>query len=391
MDLLVGDLNKAQILSGGDGVEFIYGGDFAETITTGGGALNFVASRGGDDNITGGAGTDFIAAGKGDDTVSSGDAQDFVTTDDMDVANGNIIPLSNSDAGNDVIDLGADDDFVAVGSNLQTADEINGGDGTDYVVFEGDYTTATGNALSLGDETLTDVEYFIMSGGYDYDITLNDSTFSSATATIQGGGLASGDILTIDASAETATNITINGGAAADTLIGGGGNDVIIGGTGDDTITGGAGRDTLIGGVNESGVKSAGSDTFVYTSATDSSYGNGASSTWDVIQGFNGTTDGDKIDISLVTFTNNGGIPKNIQGIFNKGDGLDFDNLTTSNFFNNIGTDFSIAVGSNGAADAAVFVDTNNNGDLDGTDLAILISGHGNANTISQTSDYDFA
>ncbi|HIE78515.1 MAG TPA: calcium-binding protein, partial [Candidatus Thioglobus sp.] len=132
-----------------------------------------------------------------------------------------------------------------VGSNLQTADEINGGDGTDYVVFEGDYTTATGNALSLGAATLTDVEYFIMSGGYDYDITLHNNTFSSATATIQGGGLASGDILTIDASAETATNITISSGDANDSLTGGAGADTINGGNGNDTLTGGSGNNVF--------------------------------------------------------------------------------------------------------------------------------------------------
>jgi Ca2+-binding RTX toxin-like protein len=380
MDLLVGDLNKAQILSGGDGVEFIYGGDFAETITTGGGVLNFVASRGGDDNITGGAGTDFIAAGKGDDTVSSGDAQDFVTTDDMDVANGNIIPLSNSDAGNDVIDLGAGDDFVAVGSNLQTADEINGGDGTDYVVFEGDYATS---ALSLGATTLTNVEYFIMSNGYDYNITLHDNTFTSATATIQGGGLASGDILTIDASAESpATNITISSGDANDSLTGGAGADTIIGGAGNDTITGGAGADTLIGGRNSSGNFGDGDNIFKYQALGDSSYA-GGSSAWDTISGFDAS---DKIDLSELTIT-----AKQVGGILDKGDLLNFASLTNSNFFNGtVGVseaiDWSVAVGSDGT-NAMIFVDLDGDGNL-GNDLAFIVGGHANADAIMQTSDY---
>jgi Ca2+-binding RTX toxin-like protein len=138
---------------------------------------------------------------------------------------------------------------------------IDGGTGTDYVVFEGDYATS---ALTLGATTLTNVEYFIMSHGYDYNITLHDNTFDSTTATIQGGGLGGGDILTIDASAETATNITINGGAAADTLIGGAGADTINGGNGNDTLTGGSGNNVF-----QFNSTSAGNDTI-----TDFSHAN---------------------------------------------------------------------------------------------------------------------
>ena len=388
MDLLVGDLSEAQILTGGSGTDFVYGSDNVETITTGNG-MNFVASRGGADVITGGDDTDFIAMGAGDDIVNSGAGQDFVTTNDMNFVSAGFTKLDNSlslaGAGDDTINLGAGNDFVVVGSNLEATDAIDGGTDTDYVVFDGDY----GAGVTFGADTLKNVEYFIFEqhATNDYNFTLHDNTFSDATATVQASGFGSGNVLTLDASAETSTAITINSGAGNDTITGGGGNDVIIGGQGNDIIMGGAGKDTLIGGINEINSQSAGSDIFVYESSTDSSYGNGVSSTWDEIQGFNGTTDGDKIDISLVAFTNNGGIPKNIKGIFDKGDGLDFDSLTTSNFFDNIGIDFSIAVGSDGA-DAAVFIDTNNNGDLDGTDLAIIISDHTNADAIMQTSDY---
>jgi len=293
--------------------------------------------------------------------------------------------LSLAGAGDDTINLGAGNDFVVVGSNLEATDAIDGGTDTDYVVFDGDY----GAGVTFGADTLKNVEYFIFEqhATNDYNFTLHDNTFSDATATVQASGFGSGNVLTLDASAETSTAITINSGAGNDTITGGGGNDVIIGGQGNDIIMGGAGKDTLIGGINEINSKSAGSDIFVYESSTDSSYGNGVSSTWDEIQGFNGTTDGDKIDISLVAFTNNDGIPKNIEGIFDKGDSLNFSGLTSSDFFDNASTDYSIAVGSDGA-DAAVFIDTNNNGDLDGTDLAIIISDHTNADAIMQTSDY---
>jgi Ca2+-binding RTX toxin-like protein len=184
--------------------------------------------------------------GAGNDVVNSGAGQDFVSTDDMNVTNGTITALTNSGvnaAGDDRINLEAGNDFVAVGSNLQATDTIDGGTGTDHVVFEGNYATTP---LVLVESTLTNVEYFIMSNGFDYDITLHDNTFTETNynAVIQGQGLGASDVLTINASAETTTNITINGGAAADTLIGGAGNDTINGGFGgDDTLTGGDGND----------------------------------------------------------------------------------------------------------------------------------------------------
>ncbi|MBT6556226.1 MAG: hypothetical protein HON50_11590, partial [Candidatus Marinimicrobia bacterium] len=144
MDLLVGDLSEAQILTGSSGTDFVYGSDNVETITTGNG-MNFVASRGGADVITGGDNTDFIAMGAGDDIVNSGAGQDFVTTNDMDFASagftmlGNNVNGSTPAAGNDTINLGAGDDFVVVGSNLEATDAIDGGTDTDYVVFDGDY------------------------------------------------------------------------------------------------------------------------------------------------------------------------------------------------------------------------------------------------------------
>jgi len=51
--------------------------------------------------------------------------------------------------------------------------------------------------------------------------------------------------------------------------------------------------------------------------------------------------------------------------------------LTSSGFFNDGGDGYSIAVGSDGT-NAMIFVDLNGNRDLD-NDLAIIISGHANA------------
>jgi len=114
-------------------------------------------------------------------------------------------------------------------------------------------------------------------------------------------------------------------------------------------------------------------------SLVDSNYASD-SSAWDTITGFDGS---DKIDLAELTFT---GALVNFAGIFDKGDSLNFSELTSSGFFANAGTDYSIAVGSDGT-NAMIFVDLNGNGDLD-NDLAIIISGHSNANAIMQTEDY---
>jgi hypothetical protein len=89
----------------------------------------------------------------------------------------------------------------------------------------------------------------------------------------------------------------------------------------------------------------------------------------------------DKIDLAELTITNS-----QVAGIFDKGDSLNFSELTSSGFFNDGGAGYSIAVGSDGT-NAMIFVDLNGNRDLD-NDLAIIISGHANADAIMQTSDY---
>ena len=185
--------------------------------------MNFVATRGGDDVITGGDDTDFIAMGAGNDTVNSGAGDDFVTTNDMNFVSAGFTKLDNSTAGNDTINLGDGNDFVVVGSNLQTTDAIDGGTGTDYVVFDGNY----GSGVTFDANTLKNVEYFIFeqSANNDYNFTLHDNTFSSATATVNAGGFGSGNTLTFDASTETAAAITVISGAADDTITGGAGND----------------------------------------------------------------------------------------------------------------------------------------------------------------------
>jgi len=320
---------------------------------------------------------------------------------------------TNANAGNDTINLEAGDDFVVVGSNLQAGvgkDEIDGGTGKDYVVFQGDYATTP---LVLGASTLTNVEYFILNSGYDYNITLHDATFTvtAYNAYIEGQGLGANDVLTLDAQLELNTNITILSGQADDTIFGGRGNDTITGGAGNDTIKGKAGSDTLVGGYGADILQGGGgkdilvgnhladitdtnviapdgvSDIFKYTELNDSQYVNsGNNGNWDQIKGFDSFDKVKFIENSSDLDLNN------VSSILSKSPiatGTWSSNINPTDFFDNGGSDLSVAVISDGV-DARIFVDADNNGDLSANDIAIKMIGLGNVNDIDETADYIF-
>jgi hypothetical protein len=248
-----------------------------------------------------------------------------------------------------------------------------------------------------------------MSNNYSYNITLADTTFSGPTATIQGSGLGSSDVLNIDASAETSTDISINGGGANDILMGGGGQDTIFGGNGDDslkgkgsadtltghygadTLNGGGGKDILIGGVNNGGTimteQAAGGvavdNIYRFTEFMNSDFNGGAHDTWDVIKGFD---TGDKIRLSDAL--NDNFTAGNTDVVFVKSFPGNWASITTADFFENSGgVDKSIVVMSDGA-DARLYVDGDGGGDLDGTDLVVKFDGLNSTADIDAISDY---
>ena len=149
----------------------------------------------------------------------------------------------------------------------------------------------------------------------------------------------------------------LSGGLGLDTLNGGGGNDLLQGGDGIDTINGGAGNDRIFGGAGADVMNGGDAvDTFYYASALDSA----PSTARDVINGFEST---DLIDI------------RSVAG----GNGL------TINFVGNV-ANFSDAQGAIQGADGDIDVvfqqdnnvlwfDINNDGQLDGNDLQIVLTG----------------
>ena len=166
---------------------------------------------------------------------------------------------------------GGGDDMIEVGAGFGPSDRIDGGTGYDRLFLSADYSAG----LVFTSTTMINVEEIGLGVGHNYDLTLNAATIGPTTADgyglyVNGNSLGSGDMLRVDASAESAsTAVRLSGGQGASTLIGGAGADQLYitgsvvntnqvsGGAGDDAIAvasgfgssdkidGGAGNDTL--------------------------------------------------------------------------------------------------------------------------------------------------
>jgi Ca2+-binding RTX toxin-like protein len=206
-----------------------------------------------------------------------------------DAASGNIaiVDTFTGGSGNDTITF-------TDGRQWTSTDIINGGAGVDTVVVQ--LGIAAGANLAAGTQsTLSNIENITLvqasTNTVDAAITTADTNFVGVDATINGAGVPG--VLTINAAAETDSNLTINGGTGNDILTGGTNPtkvDTITGGLGDDTITGGRGVDILTGG--------AGADIFAYTATNQSN-----TSTSDSIKDFVPGTDKISITVDLSTKT----------------------------------------------------------------------------------------
>ena len=218
-----GDDNDLQGMAGNDTLDGGNGSDTADyALATGGVTVDLGSS--GTQNVGGGAGIDTLISienlkgsafgdvligSSGDNRLDGGDGDDRI-----DISGG----------GNDMALGGAGNDMIVAGGALTAADKIDGGDETDTVLLNGDYS----GGLTLSATTLVNVEILALAAGHNYRIATNDAT------------VAAGQSLTVDGSALTAIDsLNFNGSAEHD------GAFVFLGGGGNDTLTGGAGSDTV--------------------------------------------------------------------------------------------------------------------------------------------------
>ncbi|HEY0131538.1 MAG TPA: calcium-binding protein [Allosphingosinicella sp.] len=305
----------ADTITAGSGGNYVNAGDGANTITTGDGedeiltgtGADTIVSGGADDRITVTGGADSADAGAGSDLliidysaavtavtggVTSGNLAagysghiadlagatlDFVGVETMYVTTGSGNDTVTTGGGNDrlvggdgsdrfFLHLGGDDfasggtgnDIFLLGAAMTSADRIEGGDGTDTLVLQGDY--AEGLVLSANVIEIENVSFLAGSntalgepGGnrFDYALTTDDSNFAAGVqARINGSALLAGEDLTFDGSAETDARFVVYGGRGMDDLTGGAGNDIFFFAEGGrfaegDTVDGGGGYDGL--------------------------------------------------------------------------------------------------------------------------------------------------
>ena len=159
--------------------------------------------------------------------------------------------------GNDTANGGGGADIFYFGSAFTRRDVVNGGDGRDVVVLQGNYV------LTLSATNLTGVEALSLQTGantkfgddgesyYSYDITTDDANVAAGQQLIvNGSSLREGESFTFDGSAERDGSFLVFGGGCDDWLEGGDRNDVFVF-EGDswgwyDFVDGGAGRDALV-------------------------------------------------------------------------------------------------------------------------------------------------
>src|SRR5262249_11198983 len=147
-----------------------------------------------------------------------------------------------------------DDSFIENSGMAYLRDQLDGGAGTDVLLFT---STITHDTLTLrADNTI------------DYVMVSNAARDTSGTTALNVNAQASAVGVVIFGN--DGSNI-LTGSLQVDTILGGGGSDIIDGRDGDDFLTGDNGNDRLLGGTgNDTADGGAGNDTLFGGAGNDS-------------------------------------------------------------------------------------------------------------------------
>ncbi len=228
----------------------LFGGDGNDTLTSGSGG-DQLFGQSGNDTLLGRGGVDQLFGGSDNDTLTGGDADD----------------QAFGQGGNDrmVWNPGDDTDLDEGGENTDTV-EVNGGNGAEQF-------TATANGSRVRFDRVNPAP-FALDIATSENLVLNaaggDDTFA-----------ATGNLAALIA-------ITVDGGAADDTLRGTNGVDILLGGDGTDVVDGNQGNDVAFLG--------AGDDTFQWDPGDGSDVVEGQAGA-DAME-FNGSGANERMDVS---------------------------------------------------------------------------------------------
>jgi Ca2+-binding RTX toxin-like protein len=270
------------LITGGDGNDVLDGGAGFDTLRGGKGNDTYVVDNSGDLIVeNAGEGTDTVRTALTSYTLAAANVENLIgiasTAQTLrGNAGDNVITASGAAATIDFRDGGADsafgsggNDTIFFGAAMTSADQVDGGSGSDIVMLQGVYS-----GLILGANALVNVESlqllnhfdgrFFLSGvnAVSYNITTVDSNVAAgAQLFVDAANLLSTEALVFNGSAETDGTFKVTGGLAADTITGGGGADTLNGGSGDDLLDGRGGADTMAGG--------SGNDIYILDTVSD--------------------------------------------------------------------------------------------------------------------------
>jgi Ca2+-binding RTX toxin-like protein len=144
-----------------------------------------------------------IMASAGDDTITGGALSDV---------------FNLSAGGNDIVNGGGGDDLFVLGAGLTTADRIDGGDGRDVLVLDGDYSAG----LFFSSTTIANIEKLEFRDGFDYSIATDDANVAAnQTLVVDARSLSADHGLSFDGSAESDGHFYFMSGNGADHFQGG--------------------------------------------------------------------------------------------------------------------------------------------------------------------------
>jgi Ca2+-binding RTX toxin-like protein len=199
--------------SGALPVTFLFGGAGNDNLTGGSGA-DLVFGGTGNDTALGKGGSDLLFGSAGNDTLTGGDADDQL--------------FGEADVDRMIWNPGDDTDIDEGGVGTDTV-EVNGGNGAESF-------TTTANGIRVRFDRIDPAPFFLDIGTTE-NLVLNanggDDSFSAT------GNLAA------------LIQLTVDGGAGADTLLGSNGADVLLGGDNNDTIDGNQGNDVIFMGIGD--------------------------------------------------------------------------------------------------------------------------------------------
>ncbi len=295
------------IVLGGDGVEWVYGGAGQDVIY----ALD------GDDLIDAGTGIDTIFGGAGFDTIYSADLADTVHDD----PSGHEIIITPETSSPAAPTAGSDQARVEPSATVLIGvldNDYDHDDDLDEATLKITRVPASGTAaVAISDELGAHVSYTASSAA-------GSDTFAYEVCDHRGGCTIAEVIVVVGT-----TGCTIIGTEASDTLrgtpgddvicgLGGndtihglGGNDTIVGGDGDDTLYGNGGNDTIVGSNGDDTIRGGDGDDTLFGGDDDDtlSGGSGADSLWG--GDGNDTLDGNAGDDTL---SGNGGADTAVGG-----------------------------------------------------------------------------